>query len=64
MKKAIICLLLISTFTFTQNYDYKAKAAQAGAYNKAAVSMAVWGIGLTVGFAIIYTCFKTSTSES
>ncbi|KPK32699.1 MAG: hypothetical protein AMS24_03345 [Chlamydiae bacterium SM23_39] len=65
MKKLIITLLCFFSILFSMNddYKYKSRAAAASSSNTISTSMAVWGIGLTVGISIIYILMKSSTSE-
>ena len=68
MKKLITGLCLCCSIMFSQDYNYKsehtfkykAKAAATNPYNKAAVSMAVWGVGLAIGIGIICALIKPS----
>jgi len=70
MKK-IISIFLIFSFSFFSLYaeeenceKIQAKAAEAGIYHAAAISMVFWGVLLVAGFAVATILIKSSSSSS
>ena len=64
MKK-LGCMLTIiamcfSSCCFSQEKNYKARAAEGGAQDSMNLSMVVWGVGLAVGIAALFLLLKTS----
>ena len=65
MKK-FISILLISVFCFSTSFAeevdeyYKPRAVASDSYNQAALSMAIWGVGLALGIAALFVCIRAS----
>lgn len=67
MKKIGLILLVISICfspLFPQEKNYKARAAAAGSVDASMLSMAIWGVGLSVGIAAIFLLIKESDSDN
>lgn len=67
MKK-LCCIFTIMAMSFSPLYsqekNYKARAAAGGSNDATFLSMAVWGVGLAVGIAALCLLIKNSEGSS
>ena len=67
MKKACCIFIIMALCTsplYSQEKNYKARAAAGSSFNATTLSMAAWGIGLAVGIAAIFLIVKSSESST
>jgi hypothetical protein len=67
MKK-VCCIFTIMAVCFSPLYsqekNYKARAAAGGSSDASYLSMAAWGVGIAVGIAAIFLLVKSSESST
>jgi hypothetical protein len=67
MKK-VCCILtvmaLCSSPLYSQEKNYKARAAAGSSFDATALSIGIWGVGLAIGIAAIFLLIKSSESTT
>ena len=67
MKK-VCCIFTImalcSSPLYSQEKNYKARAAAGSSFDATALSIGVWGVGLAVGIAAIFLLMKSSEGDN
>ena len=67
MKK-VCCIFAIMAMCFSPLYsqekNYKARAAAGGSTDATYLSMGIWGVGLAVGIAALFLLIKSSEASN